>query len=247
MLRIAICDDLPEQLTKIKTTTEQFFRAYQDESIKIFTYGNPLIFLESLDKVGGFDIVLLDVCMPGIDGTQVAGEIRRRKDKSEIIFLTTSDEFAVEAFALKAAHYLVKPFTQAQFGEAMDRAMAHFIVRQAQKVVLRLIGGGTRVLELNEILWIESHNHSQTIFLKDGDSEEARKSLSQLFAELEKLSPGQFVSPYKGYIVNQKAIRTVEPKGIIMRTGQTIPLARGTFREFSDRYFTYLFPKGGMV
>ncbi len=245
MLRIAICDDLPDQLEQIKTAVEQFVRLYQDEHAEIFAYDNPLIFLESLDKIGGFDIVLLDVCMPGIDGTQVAGEIRRRKDKSEIIFLTTSDEFAVEAFALKAAHYLVKPFTQVQFKEAMNRAIVHFAAGQVPKVALRLIGGGARILELNEIFWIESHNHSQAIFLKDGDIEEARESLSQLLSELEKLSPGQFVSPSKGYIVNQKAIRTVEPKGIIMRSGQMIPLARGTFRDFSDRYFSYLFPKGG--
>lgn len=245
MLRIAICDDLPDQLVEIKTAAEQYFRAYPDKQTEIFTYNNPLIFLENLDKSGGFDILLLDVCMPGIDGTQVAAEIRKRRDKSEIIFLTTSDEFAVEAFALKAAHYLVKPFTQAQFGEAMDRAMVHFAVEQAQKIALRLIGGGMRALELNEILWIESRNHTQTVFLKDGGSEEARESLSQLLSELEELSPGQFVTPCKGYIVNQKSIRTVEPKGIILRSGQTIPLARGTFREFSDRYFAYLFPKGG--
>lgn len=245
MLRIAICDDLPDQLTEIEAAAKQYFDAYPEEQAEIFTYDNPLIFLESLDKTGGFDILLLDICMPGIDGTQVAAEIRKRRDKSEIIFLTTSDEFAVEAFALKAAHYLVKPFNQEQFGEAMDRAIVHFAAGQAPKVALRLTGGGTRALDLNEILWIESRDHTQTVFLKDGDREEARESLSLLLSELEELSPGQFVSPCKGYIVNQKAIRTVEPKGIIMRSGQTIPLARGTFREFLDRYFAYLFPKGG--
>lgn len=245
MLRIAICDDIPDQLAKIKTAVEQYFGAYPDEQTEIFTYNNPLIFLESLDKTGGFDILLLDVCMPGIDGTQVAAEIRRRKDKSEIIFLTASDEFAVDAFALKAAHYLVKPFTQTQFNEALDRAMVYFAEGQAPKVALKLTGGGMRALELNEILWIENRNHTQTIFLKDGDSEEARESLSQLLSTLEELSPGQFVSPCKGYLVNQKAIRTVVPNEIIIRSGQTVPLARGTFREFSDRYFAYMFPMGG--
>lgn len=245
MLRIAICDDLPDQLVEIKTATEQYFSVYPDQQVEMFTYNTPFLFLEDLYKNGGFDVLLLDVCMPGIDGTQVAAEIRARRDKSEIIFLTTSDEFAVEAFALKAAHYLVKPFTQSQFSEAMDRAMAHFVAEQAKKIALRLIGGGIRALELNEILWIQSRNHTQTVFLKDGDSEEARESLSQLLSELGELSPGQFVAPSKGYIVNQKAIRTVEPKRIILRSDQTIPLARGTFREFLDRYFAYMFPKEG--
>lgn len=247
MLRIAICDDLPDQLAKIKTAVERYFGAYPDEQTEIFPYYNPLILLESLDKTGGFDILLLDVCMPGVDGTQVAAEIRRRKDKTEIIFLTNSDEFAVDAFALKAAHYLVKPFTQEQLSEALDRAMVHFAAGQAPKIALKLTGGGTRTLELNEILWIESRNHTQTVFLKDGDSEEARESLSQLLSTMEELSVGQFVCPCKGYLVNQKAIRNIAPKEIIMRSGQAIPLARGTFREFQDRYFNYMFPKGGQV
>lgn len=247
MLRIAICDDLPDQLEKIKTAVSQYFALYPEEQTEVFTYNNPLIFLESLDKTGGFDILLLDICMPGIDGTQVAAEIRNRGDKSEIIFLTTSDEFAVEAFALKAAHYLVKPFSQTQFCEAMDRAMVQFREGPVPKVALKLTGGGTRVLELNEILWIESRNHSQIVFLKDGGSEEARESLSQLLYALEELTTGQFVNPCKGYLVNQKAIRTIEPKKIIMRSGQELPLARGTFREFTDRYFAYMFPKGGEI
>lgn len=244
MLRIAICDDLSDQLAVIETAVTEYFRSYPEVQVETFTYHNPLIFLESLDKTGGYDILLLDICMPGIDGTQVAEEIRKRKDRSEIVFLTSSDEFAVEAFALKAAHYLVKPFHQAQFCEAMDRAMVQFCAGQTKKIALKLTGGGNRVLELNEIIWIESSNHTQRVFLKEGDSEVVRESLSQLFTVLEELSPGQFVSPIKGYLVNQNAIRTVEPKGIIMRSGQTIPLARGTFREFSDRYFSYLFPKG---
>lgn len=242
MLRIAICDDLPDHLEKIKSSVRQYFKERPEEKIDMYTYKNPLIFLESLNKTGGFDILLLDVCMPGVDGTQVAAEIRRRGDKCEIIFLTTSDEFAVEAFALKAAHYLVKPFTQAQLSEALNRAMEQFNAGLAPKVALKLTGGGTRALELNEILWIESRNHAQTVYLKDGRSEETRESLSKQLASLEELSPGQFVSPCKGYLVNQKAIRTVEPKRIIMRCGQELPLARGTFREFTDRYFAYMFP-----
>lgn len=245
MLCIAICDDLPEQLEKIKAAAEQYFDAGPHERPAIFTYNNSLLFLESLEKDGGYDIVLLDICMPGMDGMRVAAEIRSRKDKSEIIFLTTSDEFAVEAFALKAAHYLTKPFTQAQFDEAMDRAMERFTGEQSQKLVLRLIGGGARAIGLNEILWIESHGHQQTILLIDGDSVDVRESLSQILTELEKLYPGQFASPAKGYLVNQKFIRTVEAKEIIMCSGQTVPLSRGIYREFMDRYFAYQFPKDG--
>ena len=247
MLRMAICDDIPEHLEKIKAGVLQYYNEHLEEEINLVTYNNPLIFLESLDKTGGYDILLLDVCMPGINGVQVATEIRKRKDKCEIIFLTTSDEFAIEAFALKAAHYLLKPFTRMQLFEALGRVMSKYNNGFIPKIALKLTGGGTRALELNEILWIESRNHAQIVYLKDRGCEETRESLSQQQSALEELSPGQFACPCKGYLVNQKAIRTIEPKKIIMRTGHELPLARGSFREFTDRYFAYMFPKGGRI
>ena len=116
--------------------------------------------------------------MPNIDGTQVAADIRRRGAKTEIIFITTSDEFAVDAFALKAAHYLLKPFTQAQLDDALDRAMSRFSEHQTLSVSLRIVGKGVITLEINDILWIESNSHKQFVFLNSGKKHEIHESLS---------------------------------------------------------------------
>lgn len=245
MLHIAICDDLPDQLARIKFAVEQYYSGQIEYPAEIVTYDNPLLFLESLDKNGGFDILLLDICMPGITGIQVAGEIRKRKDKSEIIFLTNSDEFAVDAFTLRAAHYLIKPFSQTQFDEAMDRAMASFAAGQVLKIALKLVGGGVCLTDVSNILFVESFTHTQNVHLKDGEQVEIRQTMTHLLTELEALSPGQFVSPYKGYLVNQKAIRTVEPKQLVLQSGQKLPLSRGSFRNFQEQYFAYMFPEGG--
>lgn len=242
MLRIAICDDLPEQLAKIEAGTKKYFSAYINEPVEIHTYNGPFVLLESFENEP-YDILLLDICMPNIDGTQVAAGIRRRGAKTEIIFITTSDEFAVDAFALKAAHYLLKPFTQAQLDDALDRAMSRFSEHQTLSVSLRIVGKGVITLEINDILWIESNGHKQFVFLNSGKKHEIHESFSQLLSIFDKLSEGQFVSPYKGYLVNQKAIRTIAPKYITMRSGDNIPLPRGSFRKFSDNYFTYMFPK----
>ena len=56
---------------------------------------------------------------------------------------------------------------------------------------------------------------------------------------------GSIIVPYKGYIVNQKAIRTIEPDRIIMQNGQLVPLAKRSFREIKDRFFDYIFGSGG--
>lgn len=112
MLHIAICDDQQDQIQKIREAAEKYFQN-RKENMSCQTFENAFAFVEAVDKGALFDIVLLDVCMPGILGTDVARELRDHHSRAEIIFLTTSDEFAVEAFEVKATDYLLKPFTQA--------------------------------------------------------------------------------------------------------------------------------------
>lgn len=240
MLNIAICDDYDNQIELIKSAVECYSGQTQ-QKIRISEYNNALLFLEDLTKNGGFDIVLLDICMPGILGTDVAREIRKRKDKTEIIFLTGSDEFAVEAFALKATHYLIKPFLQEEFNEAMERAIELLSQSQFKPITLKLRSGDVKIIDLNEITFVESFSHSQNVHLNSGDCIEARQSLIELMSLMEKASKGQFITPYKGYIVNLKSIRAIEREQIVLRSEQSIPIAKRNFREIRDRYFDYIF------
>lgn len=150
MVRIAICDDLQEQLELIRKAVQLYFQDKR-EPIEVFTYENAMDFVDAFEKKGNFDIVLLDICMPGLLGTDIAAEMRKQKSRAEIVFLSTSEEFAVEAFAVRAAHYLVKPFTQEAFAQAMDRVMDSLRQRHSGKMVFRLVGGGIQVEEINAI------------------------------------------------------------------------------------------------
>ena len=162
MVRIAICDDLREQLELIRKAVQLYFQDKR-EPIEVFTYENAMDFVDAFEKKGNFDIVLLDICMPGLLGTDIAAEMRKQKSRAEIVFLSTSEEFAVEAFAVRAAHYLVKPFTQEAFAQAMDRVMDSLRQRHSGKMVFRLVGGGIQVEEINAILYIESEGHIQKV------------------------------------------------------------------------------------
>ncbi len=243
MLHIAICDDQVNQIELIRSAVEQYITRWNIKAM-IREYKSALELLEDLCKSGGFDILLLDICMPGITGTEAAREIRGRKDKTEIIFLTSSDEFAVDAFALKATHYLLKPISQDQFEEAMDRAMEQLSDGQVKKISIKLENGSVMMVDINDILYIESAGHAQCVYLKDGISKEARRSLTRLAQELEEVSPGQFINPYKGYLINQNAIRTIEPKQIVLLCGKCLPIPRGSFRQLQDAFFEYQFREG---
>ena len=222
MLRIAICDDQIQQISEVRKLAEDYIQRHQETAV--FTeYTNAFTFLEELDKQN-YDLVLLDVCMPGMLGTEVANEMREKKYHAEIIFLTTSDEFAVEAFALKAIHYLVKPVRQELFDGAMDR----------------LVGCGIQIEEVDHIAYVESDGHVQRVFLTDGTFLDSRQSLTSLLNTLECITPGQFVSPGKGFIVNQKAIHVIKSNYIEIQ-GKEIPIAKRKYRQFQEDYFRYIF------
>ncbi len=178
-MRIAICDDNRSHLAQVKTSTLHYASAYLNDAVQISEYDNSLVFLEELHNNGGFDIVLLDICMPGILGTEAAREIRQRKDKTEIIFLTVSHEFAVDAFALDAAHYITKPFSQAEFDEAMNRALRAISQKQIKNVLIKTTSG-VRAVDINTIIYVESFRHYLTIHLEDSEEIKTRVGLLEL-------------------------------------------------------------------
>ena len=243
MLRIAICDDKDEQIEKIMAMTENYLAATKTTG-EIFPFRNPLVFLEELPRTGGFDILLLDICMPGLQGIEVAREIRRGGHKTEIIFLTSSTEFAIEAFALDAAHYLVKPFTQTQLDGAIEKARSIIAKKERKPITLKLRGSDVRTIDLNEIAYVECTAHTQTVYLTNGVAMEARRTISELLSAFEHAVPGQFISPYKGYLVNQKQIRQITDNQIILRGGNKIPIPKRSSKEISNRYFDWRFEGG---
>ena len=238
MLRIAICDDDRDQLGLIKMAIETYC-GINGESAVYTLYDKAFDFIDDIERHRPFDIVFLDICLPGMLGTDIAEQMRQEKMACEIIFLTSSDEFAVDAFAVDAAHYILKPFTQEQINTAMDRALERIRLRGSRRMILH-IAGGIRVVQIDDIQYIASNGHILTLYLKDGSTVEVRQTMTAMLADLESLAPRQFVSPIKGYIVNQREICYI--KTTHLKVGdKEIPLTKGGYKPFKDRYFDYLF------
>ena len=239
MLRIALCDDIPEQLDIMENAVRTYF-ADSTYEIKISRYDNAMLFLDAFEEEMNFDIVLLDICMPGMLGTDVATEMRNQKSRAEIIFLSTSDEFAVDAFGVQAAHYLVKPFTQKQFDQAMNRVMESIRQRHSKKIIFRLVGGGIQVEEINDILFVESKGHIQKVYTHDGAVLETRQALAQLLATLDSISPFSLFHRQSVYQIRRPFMSS---KAIISNQGYQIPLAKTENTANSRKNILSLFLK----
>ena len=242
MIRIAICDDDTKQLHDIKSMCERCLRNHTEE-IRYTLYDSSFLLSEELERGRVFDIFLLDITMPGISGLDIAAEIRRKKLHGEIIFLTSSDEFAIEAFSLQTIHYLIKPIKEKELDIALGRAFEKIKTDRETRIVFKTSGGGLQIEDIDNISFIESRGHILTVYLKDGSFITTRRTLAGLQKMLDEIMPHQFISPGKGYIVNQKAIHIIKP-GHIEIKGHIIPIAQRKFRKLQENYFNFMLQKG---
>lgn len=112
-MKIAICDDDKTEQLQILELLEGYFKGRKNKpAIKTFSSSIELASIACYEQ---FDLYLLDVIMPILNGIELAKEIRGFDKASDIIFLTSSPEFAVESYTVKAANYLGKANTKSCF------------------------------------------------------------------------------------------------------------------------------------
>lgn len=123
-MKIGICDDNGQDLQEIAKVVEAY-RSSRKVELTYTCYQSASALLDALNS-GAFELVLLDVLMPGITGMQVAREIRNRNLDVEFVFLTSSPEYAVESYSVRAHYYLLKPITSENLFPVLVRLMDHF-------------------------------------------------------------------------------------------------------------------------
>lgn len=241
VFKIAICDDMPEELAQISQQLRRYISERKLDA-EITEFSHPDILLLAAEQTS-FDLYLLDVVMPMITGIGVGRELRGRHSTAQIVYLTASDEFAVSAFSVKAAHYLTKPFTAGDFDEAIDRAMENIQRSASKELTVRGEDGELRMVSVREIEYIESRDHAQEIHLKEEAITEQRRSLARLQEDLDALVPGQFIMPYKGLLVNLRAVVSIEQSSMTLRSGVSVPIRRGSCRQLQAQYTAFRFAK----
>lgn len=232
--KVAVCDDIQKELEKILSALNSYAIAHPELRFDIDEYNTAMDILSAVKKEKTYDIALLDICMPGILGTEVAEEMLSKNPHTSIIFLTTSDEYAVTAFALNATHYLLKPFTQEQFDEALDRA----VKKAADQDFLSLacVDGMYRV-RVREIVSIESQSHYLLLNLSSGEMLRMRGRLSQMFEEMQEFP--EFIQIGASYIANLVYVRKIAGNTVEMLNGTKIPVPRRSSETVQKAYMDF--------
>ena len=193
------------------------------------------------------DLVFLDVQMPKLSGFEVLELIGRTVP---VVFTTAYDQYALRAFEVHAVDYLLKPFSEARFAEALSRARERLASRDALPVEALLSGAGPRQAPLERVL-IRDGSQVHVLAVEKIDYVEAQDDYvsfrsegksylkDQTMAALERLlDPARFVRIHRSYLLNIDRIARVElyakdSRIAILRDGSKLPVSRAGYARLA--------------
>ena len=237
MIQIGLCDDDLAILSQLQVLLDRY-QVERNAEITSAAFQSPLELLAEIEKGMRFDILLLDVLMPGENGIDAAREIRRYDNNVKIIFLTSSSEFAVESYTVGAYFYQLKPIWQESFFRLLDSVIAECAKSGSMSLILRCKSGITRV-ELDKLEYCEVLGRALWLHLTDGTVLESGGGMDHLCEQL--AEHDNFLRIHRSYLVNLDHIKSIVPKAITMDSLAELPVPRGKYAELKDLYLEYAF------
>lgn len=239
MIQTAFCDDDEFTLNEINELLNQY-RMERNMEIVCTVFHSPLELLAETEKGTHYDILFLDVIMPGQNGINVAREIRQYDNAVKIIFLTSSSEYAVESYEVSAFFYHVKPIRENVFFQLMDSAVSECEKSRQSSLILRCKSGITR-LDLEKLVYCEVTGRTLMFHLENGKILESIGSLDELCSELARYA--NFLRPHRSFLVNMEYIQSISYKAITMNNMEEIPIPHGKCTEIKSLYLEYAFQR----
>lgn len=235
MLKIAVCDDSPEFLQQAIGMVESWSEQSRTPTeIYRFDNGDALL---AKNSVTHMDIIFLDIIMPLQSGIDTAKELRLSDNAVKIIFLTSSPEFALESYEVKAQGYLLKPVTYEKIKETLDEC-SHSFETESENIVLKTAFGYQK-LYFHDIEYLEAQNKRVIFYLRTGKTVEAAESLHSLEERLS-INDG-FFKCHRSYLVYIPNVDNFSMDEITTKSGRSIPIARGYGKAFKEAYFAFVF------
>ncbi len=233
-MKIAVCDDNQEELHRVASLLED----YQEEktvSISLRLFGSS-VELASIAQQENFDLYLLDVLMPALNGMELAREIRTFNTAVPILFLTSSPEFAVESYTVHAANYLLKPVSRESLFSALDDISAQQKADRKNYIIVKSNIGVRKIL-LSQLVYVEAQDRRVIYHLQNGGQVDCIARFSAIAGEL--LKNIEFIQPHRSYLVNMSYINIIGTMDMELQDHTVLPLAQRRVAEIKDYYLAY--------
>jgi len=240
-MKIAICDDEAKCLENAKSYTESYADSREDKRLTFETFSHPEDLIYACEKNGGYDVYILDVVMPDINGIELGEKLRDMGLDGKIIYLTSSEEYSLDAFKVKAFDYLIKPLKKDSFFKTLDDVFAQ-ISEKNDKYTIVKTKERTVKISLDSIIYAELSKRAVFYYLSGGkviQSVTLRTTFPEAMTEL--TSDKRFVICGQSMLVNLDHITEIGNDSVVFGNNYRALLGEKNCRKLRSVWSEYLF------
>ncbi len=221
---IAVCDDSPADAADVRALTEEW-AARRDRSVQLDVFPSAESFLFRYAEDKRWDILLLDIEMPGMDGVAMARQVRRDNDAVQIVFVTGYSDYIAQGYDVAALHYLMKPVDREKLFAVLDRAAVN--LGKNERALLLEQGGEMARVPLCQIRYLEVRGNYVTVHAREDCT--VKRTLGEFERELD----DRFYRMGRSYILNLTCVSRVTRSDVHLSDGSVLPLPRGHYEPLN--------------
>ena len=236
MLHIAVCDDNIDELSNMVQLIDHY-RTSKHINCEHAVFSNGFELVSVLEKGKRFDIYCLDIIMPGFTGMEVAKAIRTFDKIAPILFFTSSPEFALESYSVKAINYVLKPISKEKLFFTFHELLEQIKSEKEEDAVIIKSNEGIQKILISNLIFAEVIGRNVLYHLRSGKVIECTEAFSAVCDNLMKY--GCFIKPHRSYLVNMQYVDTIENHQITLQTLSSVPVAQGKAKEIKKQYLNY--------
>lgn len=230
MIRIAICDDEERAISLHEKIVRDSLQA-QGIGYEITAYTQSRSLLYDITDDGFFyDLLLLDIEMPGLSGMEIPQKIKGFLPNIRIIFVTSHTEYAIDAFELSIFRYVPKNNLKVKLTAAVTDAAKLIELEAGQEYTIQTANRMEKIL-YKDIFYIRRDGKNASIISSAGVSK-VRKSLQQVYDEL---NTPEFIFIDRGYIVNIIQIMKISDGMAVLKNGEQLPISRSRLQDVKQK------------
>jgi len=222
-MKIAICEDTPSDSAKLCAYITNYCEQHcYDGQIVTFDTGEALL---ADFSPGAFDLVFLDIILPGLSGMKVAQKIWKTDRDCSLVFITVSEDYALESFSVQAKSYVVKPIEQNKMNDVMHTLRRDFDTNS--RLIEIPVSGENIMVSIADLLYAEVYGKYAVFHMKRGRLT-TRLPLDELDA---RLGGAPFLRCHRCYIINMNYVDDMRAGDFLMRNGDVVPMRKNGRKE----------------
>lgn len=235
-LWIAICDDLEEERLALARMIHRWAQR-RELSVQLRSFASGEDLLGACRQPDRYQILFLDIFMPGLSGIDTARRLRAAGCNMAIIFATTSLDHGIESFELRASDYLVKPFQPEDVAQALDWCLEH--LPEPLRAVSVYAEGEWQELPLASIRYIEVLNHHCHIHTSR-QTVVTRRGLDELETAIDSRD---FLRSHRSFLVNMNHVAGIEGGSFRMSDGVRVPISAANQAKIRNTFIDWTYQK----